>query len=395
VHRIDHVTRAIDANGPGKDGFTGGNPLTSTAPTTVTPDWLNAQQEEIANVITGFGGSLVKAQNNQLAGVLTLALDLLALGSMQQATNPNRARAIANDDEGIGIVAVGGVVNEGTGAVENPIARGYGGLPTSTTIAAVGPFNILHAVGHGNGLFVAAGDGADIRTTPSTSSPGVVTLKNWTRRTPGGGLGGSFRAVHYASSLARWFLGGTGVIQTSVDGITWTGIPLPGGSSAQVTRITSDATYVFAIAGTHVYFSLDGLNWFDGTFDVAPTADLSAVSAVPYGGYLLISSGDATAEGRYGWRSSNGTSWTRQNLTIGALQPEVRIVSRTGLILGQRLLSDDGPGHLAIAVPSGAGYQRNMSTGIVATTGRLVRTNRRWFAVDQLGTIGMSALTLF
>jgi hypothetical protein len=70
MHRIDHPTRQIDGNGPGKDGFTGGDPVTQVAATTLTPDWANAVQEEIANAIALGNLTLDKAQNNQLAQVI-------------------------------------------------------------------------------------------------------------------------------------------------------------------------------------------------------------------------------------------------------------------------------------------------------------------------------------
>ncbi len=60
MHRIDHATAA-----PG-DLFTEGNPATATPATTVTADWLNAIQEEVAAVIDAAGITLDKEDNTQL-----------------------------------------------------------------------------------------------------------------------------------------------------------------------------------------------------------------------------------------------------------------------------------------------------------------------------------------
>jgi len=70
MHRIDHATRAVDLHGPGKDGFTGGDPVQGLAGTTVTADWLNAIQEEIANAVALGNVALAKGANNQLAQVI-------------------------------------------------------------------------------------------------------------------------------------------------------------------------------------------------------------------------------------------------------------------------------------------------------------------------------------
>lgn len=70
MHRIDHPTRLVHANGIGRDGFTPGDPVAQVAPTVVTADWLNAVQEEIANAIALSNAPLVKGTNNQLAAVI-------------------------------------------------------------------------------------------------------------------------------------------------------------------------------------------------------------------------------------------------------------------------------------------------------------------------------------
>lgn len=76
MHRIDHATRKVDANGPGRDGFTEGTPGVEPA-TVVTADWANAVQEEIARAIEARGMALNKADNGQLAAALATPLTTL------------------------------------------------------------------------------------------------------------------------------------------------------------------------------------------------------------------------------------------------------------------------------------------------------------------------------
>lgn len=60
MHRIDGPGATVDHK------FTEGNPATAVAATTVTDDWLNAVQEEVASVIEFGGGALDKNNNAQL-----------------------------------------------------------------------------------------------------------------------------------------------------------------------------------------------------------------------------------------------------------------------------------------------------------------------------------------
>lgn len=63
MHRTDG-----DANVAGL--FDAGDPLVPRLPTQVDPDWLNAVQEEIVNVILAAGVALVKGTNTQLASAV-------------------------------------------------------------------------------------------------------------------------------------------------------------------------------------------------------------------------------------------------------------------------------------------------------------------------------------
>jgi hypothetical protein len=73
MHRIDSVNARPNQNGAGKDGFNDNTDISGMDATYQTPEWCNAIQEELANVIAAAGIVLNKAQNNQLlAGIRNL-----------------------------------------------------------------------------------------------------------------------------------------------------------------------------------------------------------------------------------------------------------------------------------------------------------------------------------
>ena len=71
MHRIDSATARQNLNGAGKNGFHDNADLPNQDATYLTPAWCNAVQEEVANVIEGFGGALDKLDNKQLLNILT------------------------------------------------------------------------------------------------------------------------------------------------------------------------------------------------------------------------------------------------------------------------------------------------------------------------------------
>lgn len=83
MQRIDGPSRtasfpapAAQGEGAGAPGFfTGGDPLAGIQPTTVSADWLNAIQEELAAVIEFPGITLDKAAHNQLLTAIISIID--------------------------------------------------------------------------------------------------------------------------------------------------------------------------------------------------------------------------------------------------------------------------------------------------------------------------------
>lgn len=84
MHRIDSSTAT------GDNKFTNGNPQTATPATVVSDDWLNAVQEEIANVITGASISLSKPDNTQLlAAIRALGTPAGSVQAFAGSSTPN------------------------------------------------------------------------------------------------------------------------------------------------------------------------------------------------------------------------------------------------------------------------------------------------------------------
>lgn len=76
MHRIDTPTAQDDKFGPGKNGFTGGNPQTGLLPTALDADFFDMLQEELAGVVEAAGINLDKTKHDQLRKALPLFLGL-------------------------------------------------------------------------------------------------------------------------------------------------------------------------------------------------------------------------------------------------------------------------------------------------------------------------------
>ena len=70
MHRINSVNARANQNGTGKAGFHDNADLAGQDATYLTPTWCNTLQEEIANVVEGFGHTLDANNNTQLLNVL-------------------------------------------------------------------------------------------------------------------------------------------------------------------------------------------------------------------------------------------------------------------------------------------------------------------------------------
>lgn len=66
MERINTINARPDANGVGKAGFHDNADISGQDATYISPEWCNHVQEEIANLIEGFGEALNPAQKNQV-----------------------------------------------------------------------------------------------------------------------------------------------------------------------------------------------------------------------------------------------------------------------------------------------------------------------------------------
>lgn len=100
MHRIDTSTAQIDKFGPGKNGFTNGDPATGRRATDLNSDMWDAIQEEICNVIEGTGKTPEKGDNTQLLESIKLLVGNGVGGALLKAQNladlPDKAKSRAN-----------------------------------------------------------------------------------------------------------------------------------------------------------------------------------------------------------------------------------------------------------------------------------------------------------
>lgn len=103
MHRIDSATAREDVNGIGKKGFSDNADLPQHDATYLTPRWLNAVQEEIANVIEFFGVELNPSDNTQLLSIIRDKLNgannnmlnqIFDIDSVHISFNPNYNPAV-------------------------------------------------------------------------------------------------------------------------------------------------------------------------------------------------------------------------------------------------------------------------------------------------------------
>jgi hypothetical protein len=74
MKRIDTATKATDKFGPGKHGFTDGDPTIPIPATELQGSWFDHVQEEIANFIEEQGIALDENNRTQLAAAITAKL---------------------------------------------------------------------------------------------------------------------------------------------------------------------------------------------------------------------------------------------------------------------------------------------------------------------------------
>ncbi|HHK5772625.1 TPA: hypothetical protein ACS3GH_000693 [Serratia marcescens] len=124
MHRIDTPTAQIDKFGPGKNGFTNGDPATGRRATDLNSDMWDAVQEEMANAIEGNGIALDKSKHNQLYLAIQKAI-----------TDPGFLKKVNNLSDLANVAEARGNLQLGTAATKNVGTEGG-------NVMAVGAFGL-------------------------------------------------------------------------------------------------------------------------------------------------------------------------------------------------------------------------------------------------------------
>jgi hypothetical protein len=143
MYRIDNSTAAATIPTPGAVGpnpngfFTDGVPG-SVAATVVPADWLNATQEEIANAVTAFGGTLSKTNRTQLTAAINNAVG----GAFPVASGALSTSGTVSVSAGGTFFNVGGSATTQTlPAASTATGQSFGFYATSAfTLAAAGGY---------------------------------------------------------------------------------------------------------------------------------------------------------------------------------------------------------------------------------------------------------------
>ncbi|OSK25412.1 putative tail fiber protein (GpH) [Escherichia coli M056] len=104
MHRIDTATAQVDKFGPGKNGFTNGDPSTGRRATDLNSDMWDAVQEEICRVIEGAGITLDKQTHEQLyLAVMALAGNAVSAAALLKKNNLSDVEDKAKATEHLGL----------------------------------------------------------------------------------------------------------------------------------------------------------------------------------------------------------------------------------------------------------------------------------------------------
>lgn len=180
--------------------------------------------------------------------------------------------------------------------------------------------NIMYGIGHGNGIYVAAGGGGAIQT----STDGIT----WTNRTTANT--NQMRAAAYGNGV--YVAGGaSGALQSSTNGTTWTNRTTVNGSF-EVTSMTYGNGYFTAGAVLNpglgaryvaVWKSTDGSAWIEAlNFSVGGTNANNVF--VGYGNGVYVAGESVSTITYY---STDTITWTDTNRTVGSsrVDPHTRI----------------------------------------------------------------------
>ena len=287
--RNDDPDAALNVNGPGKDGYTDGQPGL-TAPTPCRDQDLNMLQEEICKTVEGVGMTLESSRDGEDQGQLLQAL-LSQLSSMAADTWTEGAAAggVAN------LVAVAAsdttlVTGNGLGGTIHT-STNKGQSWSSTTVSGL---SLLSEIKYENGLFFLLGiDGAS--NAAVFRSPDAIT---WTACTLGTTHGNLASGVVWDGS--QYVLVGGDWVETSPDGVTWTTQTFGTVSGSGIVSLAFGGGVLCAVGDSDTLTSNDG-----GVTWVARATTVTGLRDVAYGAGRFVAFGSSGAV----QTSTNGVTW--------------------------------------------------------------------------------------
>lgn len=209
MHRIDTPSRQKDKFGSGKDGFTKGDPQTGTPATEVSPDILDAMQEEICAVIEDLdsGGTLDKSKNNQLVTAIKDIFNKQKLSVTRSVFDAVGVQTFIVPDKvtKVRVTVVGGGGGGGSAvssANYNAAAGGGGAGGISKKTITVSP-------GQSISVTIGAGGNGATQASPTAMSGGSSSFGEFCSAT-GGGAGNSSSALTTSSTSGAGGSGGIG-----------------------------------------------------------------------------------------------------------------------------------------------------------------------------------------
>lgn len=379
MHRIDVDSREIDGNGPGKDGFTEGDPQTQIPGTVLSVPWTNDVQENLCRAIEGSGQALIKGDYTQLHDALMgLRINTMRVGL--------RLTASASADGGYsgtfrcGAADANSMVIAGTGGEIQRATHIYSGGAWSSRTPAGGYTDTWLACVAKGGFYVLFGQGGEIQR-----SGGGTT---WAAESPAGGYTGDIYGACVNTDTGRiHFVGDDSEHQYSDDdGETWTSAPLvtQSGGSGVTFRATAYSPELgrlvaVAMAGFVEYSDDDGETWNEGTTNRVNT--LLAVEWSPLAKCFVA----IGAAGNITRRSYDGITW--EDIPFG-IKPD----DGAFLTVHRGLFVAKNPGDSLVHVGDGEVWHRaGGDTWSDSTDGALISTPDGILEIGESGVISVTA----